>query len=320
MLKEKLFCPAQKKKILVLGDMMLDSYINGEALRISPEAPVPVVAMRNQYSVLGGAANVARNLAVWNVDTFVFGILGDDEKGHNVCKLLEKYNIHFDKKYLRQSCNTITKVRVIATNQHVCRIDIEDNPANYAPSDEMIENFLDEIPSCDAVIISDYAKGFLTEKFIQAIIDKCNALNKICAIDPKPRRMLAFKNPYLLKPNRKEALELAEITENAFDKFPTELVCRRIYEKFSPQNLVITMGAEGMILVQDGKITSICPAQKASVYDVSGAGDTVVAMLTLALSSGFTLSQSAQIASKAAAIVIGKFGTSQAEISEICEE
>lgn len=306
----------KKPKILVVGDIMLDVFIRGNALRISPEAPIPVVSHVKTSNQLGGAANVACNLVKWNAEVEMFGAFGNDEKGGEVLKLTKSQNIR-----LGEDCGggraTITKVRVIAGPQHVCRVDFEDSPQAYAPSETQIAQVISAIDRADAVVVSDYAKGFITEELMRQVVEKCNRAGKVLCIDPKPRNKISYKNPYLLKPNKKEALELAGFPVDAIFKYPTEEVCRRIFEKYSPKYLVITLGEDGMLLADKSGIKKVLPSRVLSVFDVSGAGDTVVSMLAFALACGMDIEAAMAAASTAAGIVVGKAGTAQAEISEI---
>lgn len=309
---------SKKPKILVVGDIMLDVFIRGNALRISPEAPIPVVSHVKTSNQLGGAANVACNLVKWNAEVEMFGAFGNDEKGGEVLKLTKSQNIR-----LGEDCGggraTITKIRVIAGPQHVCRVDFEDVPQAYAPSEAQIGQIISAIDGADAVIVSDYAKGFITEKLMRGVIDKCNRSGKVLCIDPKPRNKISYKNPYLLKPNKKEALELAGLPVDAIFKYPAEEVCGRIFEKYSPKYLVITLGEDGMLLADKSGIKKVLPSRVLSVFDVSGAGDTVVSMLAFALACGMDIEDAMAAASTAAGIVVGKAGTAQAEISEILD-
>lgn len=308
----------KKPNILVVGDIMLDVFIRGNALRISPEAPIPVVSHVKTSNQLGGAANVACNLVKWNAEVEMFGAFGNDEKGGEVLKLTKSQNIR-----LGEDCGggraTITKIRVIAGPQHVCRVDFEDVPQAYAPSEAQIGQIISAIDRADAVVVSDYAKGFITEELMRQVVEKCNRTGKVLCVDPKPRNKISYKNPYLLKPNKKEALELAGFPVDAIFKYPTEEVCRRIFEKYSPKYLVITLGEDGMLLADKSGIKKVLPSRVLSVFDVSGAGDTVVSMLAFALACGMGIEDAMAAASTAAGIVVGKAGTAQAEISEILD-
>lgn len=308
----------KKPNILVVGDIMLDVFIRGNALRISPEAPIPVVSHVKTSNQLGGAANVACNLVKWNAEVEMFGAFGNDEKGAEILKLTKSQNIR-----LGEDCGggraTITKIRVIAGPQHVCRVDFEDSPQAYAPSETQIAQIISAIDRADAVVVSDYAKGFITEELMRQVVEKCNRTGKVLCVDPKPRNKISYKNPYLLKPNKKEALELAGLSVDAIFKYPTEEVCGRIFEKYSPKYLVITLGEDGMLLADKSGIKKVLPSRVLSVFDVSGAGDTVVSMLAFALACGMDIEDAMAAASTAAGIVVGKAGTAQAEISEILD-
>lgn len=309
----------KKPNILVVGDIMLDVFIRGNALRISPEAPIPVVSHVKTSNQLGGAANVACNLVKWNAEVEMFGAFGNDEKGAEILKLTKSQNIRLGEDCGGGGRATITKVRVIAGPQHVCRVDFEDSPQAYAPSETQIAQVISAIDRADAVVVSDYAKGFITEELMRQVVEKCNRTGKVLCVDPKPRNKISYKNPYLLKPNKKEALELAGLSVDAIFKYPTEEVCGRIFEKYSPKYLVITLGEDGMLLADKSGIKKVLPSRVLSVFDVSGAGDTVVSMLAFALACGMDIEDAMAAASTAAGIVVGKAGTAQAEISEILD-
>ncbi|MEI8089237.1 MAG: PfkB family carbohydrate kinase [Opitutaceae bacterium] len=295
-------------RILVIGDVMLDRYFWGDATRISPEAPVPVVDIQRETATAGGAANVALNLASLGAQATVVGYFGDDEAGRVLTATLA------DKKIATLStpgkAQTIVKTRVLVQRQQLCRLDREAPPAAYAVTADEAEKLLrTAIARHDAVIFSDYAKGILSDALVARITSLARASGKFIALDPKPRHALTFHGLDLITPNKREALELAGIHPAPHEPFPAAAVCARLHEKFATKHLVITLGEDGMLLSTDGKILKTIPTAAREVYDVSGAGDTALAALVLALAAGAKLEAAAHFANAAAGVVVGKLGT-----------
>ncbi len=309
----------REKRVLVVGDVMLDHYIHGDATRISPEAPVPVVNVMRDRRVAGGAANVALNLRSLGAAVSLCGIFGNDEAGAELEKILSENGVAFPPAFRRDGAQTIIKSRVVVRNQQLCRIDREQPPSAYALNAPDIRAALRaEISRADAVIVSDYAKGAVDMPLLTDVLAAAGTRNLLVALDPKPRRRLPFENLGLITPNRNEAIELAEIgNEISGNEFPAEEICRRIWEKHHPKLLVVTLGADGMLLSREGKVEKLIPTYAREVFDVSGAGDTVIASLTLALAAGADLESAAHFANTAAGIVVGKFGTATVSPEEI---
>lgn len=305
------------QKILVVGDLMLDRYIFGDASRISPEAPVPVVDVDRQEHVAGGAANVAFNLQSLGARVEVCGWVGQDPEGDQLHALLEEAGILFNQRFHSPDCPTIVKTRVMVRNQQLCRLDQEAVPKQYVPGPEDIQWILERAGNADAVILSDYGKGFLGDPLIHALQSEDSPSRPILAMDPKPRRPLTHKGLDLITPNRAEALQLAKVEPEPHEPFPAEEVCRRIHGTYAPKHLVITLGGEGMLLSENGQVALRIPTMAREVFDVSGAGDTVVAALTLALSSDAPLEKAAKFANYAAGIVVGKVGTATVSPDEL---
>lgn len=300
---------------------MLDHYLWGDVYRISPEAPVPVVhATRDTYSA-GGAANVALNLANLGVSVSLMGYFADDEAGTRLIDILNTNKVSVIRTKHNSTAPTIIKTRVIVRNQQLCRIDREDFRDNYQ-LDKHVDflALLDEaLAAHDAVIISDYAKGVITQSLVNSIISKSTPENNLLvAIDPKPSHKLAFRGAGLLTPNRHEALEMAGITLlQPGDPYPLEQICSHIFSQYAPRMLVITLGAEGMALCIDGKVVKRLPTDAREVFDVSGAGDTVIATLTAALAAGYDLLQAATLANGAAGTVVAHMGTVPVKMDEL---
>jgi rfaE bifunctional protein kinase chain/domain len=303
-------------KILVIGDLMLDHYIWGDVHRISPEAPVPVIHATKDTHTAGGGANVALNLASLGVGASLIGSLGSDEASEKLMELLAAAGINTRGCFLNPGIPTIVKTRVIARTQQLCRIDREGPRHAYALQDfSALES---AIRGADAIILSDYAKGVITQPLVDAAIALAHQYGKLVAIDPKPSRQLRYHGIDLITPNRHEALELAGLAEPGIgEAYPLEEICRRIHEIFASHHLVITLGAEGMAICGNGSVHKTLPTRAREVFDVSGAGDTVIATLTAALAAGADAESAALFANQAAGIVVSKMGTATPTPAEL---
>ena len=308
-------------KVLVIGDIILDHYVWGDVSRISPEAPVPVVEIDNDSYAAGGAANPARNARALGAGCEVCGWIGGDEPGRQLLDMFEDSGVAFDGKlFLRADVPTIRKTRVFVRNQQLCRLDREADRLAYAfDVDACLAPILARIPAFDVVLFSDYAKGFLIDELVEKVTSAAHAADKLVAFDPKPERALRFRKSDLMTPNRVEALKLAGIEIARHEDFPAEAVCDAIWNQYRPKHLVITLGEDGMLLCEDGKVTEAIPTIARAVFDVSGAGDTTIAALALALAAGAGLVDAAHFANAAAGVVVGKVGTATASPAEILE-
>ncbi len=305
-------------RILVIGDLMLDHYLWGDATRISPEAPVPVVKADRDTYAAGGAANVASNLRALGVTVDLVGTMGADAGAETLRSILGERGVMLDDILSDSSRSTIQKSRVMCRNQQLCRIDREDAPSAYVLSADYVEKKLPaRVAAADAVIVSDYAKGVVTSDLLRAI-RRLAGPDKLVALDPKPRTSLEFYDMGLMTPNRNEALQLAQIQGiGPSDPFPAAEVCRVLHERYGTRLLVITLGADGMLLSADGVPLRQIPTAARAVFDVSGAGDTVAAVLTAALAAGADPGKAAQLANQAAGVVVEKLGTATATPAEI---
>ncbi|PHX86838.1 MAG: hypothetical protein CK538_01075 [Opitutia bacterium] len=303
-------------RILVIGDVMLDRYLWGDATRISPEAPVPVVDITRESVTAGGAANVALNLASLGARTTVAGYFGADAAGRSLVATLAEKKIATLS--TPGSAQTIVKTRVLVQRQQLCRLDRESPPSAYAVTADAAEKLLrTAIRSHDAVIFSDYAKGILSDELVARITTLARAAGKLVALDPKPKHALTFHGLDLITPNKREALKLSGLHPAPGTPFPAAEVCARLHEKFATKHLVITLGEDGMLLSSEGKILKTIPTAAREVYDVSGAGDTALAALVLALAAGATLETAAHFANAAAGVVVGKLGTATVTPAEL---
>lgn len=299
---------ARDLQILVIGDLMLDHYIWGDVQRISPEAPVPVVHAARESHTAGGAANVALNLASLGIPVKLAGALGHDASGEKLLALLGGAGIDTSLCHTANGRPTIVKTRVIARTQQLCRIDHEAASAAYAL--DAAPALLAAIEQSHAIIVSDYAKGVISQPLLDTLLAHSRQHGKILALDPKPSRKLAFHGASLITPNRHEALELAGLPEpDHGEPYPLAEVCRAIQDRHSPELLIITLGADGMAICRDGKVEQTLPTRAREVFDVSGAGDTVIATLTAALAAGATAADAATLANLAAGVVVSRIGT-----------
>jgi D-beta-D-heptose 7-phosphate kinase/D-beta-D-heptose 1-phosphate adenosyltransferase len=305
-------------KILVIGDLMLDHYIWGDVHRISPEAPVPIVNVSRESHTAGGAANVALNLASLGVAARVAGAFGEDLAGNRLLGLLRDAGVDTSLCLTAPPRPTIVKTRVIVRNQQLCRIDHEAAASLY--SLDPTPALLSAIEASDAIIVSDYAKGVVSQSTLNAILDHAKQHGKTIAIDPKPSSNLNFHGASLITPNRHEALELAGLAEPKIgEPYPLEQVCRNIHQSHSPELLIITLGADGMAICRNGKVEQTLPTRARQVFDVSGAGDTVIATLTAALASGVSAEDAAKLANMAAGVVVSRLGTATVTPEDLLE-
>lgn len=311
------------KRILVIGDLILDEFIWGKVSRISPEAPVPVVEVSSESWFPGGAANVARNLREFARDVRMMGVTGVDAHAEHLKQLLTADGIDVSAVQSHGCYQTIVKTRIIARQQHVVRIDREKRlqlqPDHAAAALRQLEAML---PELDAVIVEDYGKGMLPQDFAAAVCELTNRAGKILAVDPNPTNPLAWKHVTVIKPNRSEAFASAGLPASDPVEPPTAdaaliEVGRVLSGKWDADNLLITLGEHGVLLFRHDAPPYHAPTRAREVFDVSGAGDTVIAIFTLALSAGATPAEAAEIANHASGVVVGKLGTATVTPAEL---
>jgi D-beta-D-heptose 7-phosphate kinase/D-beta-D-heptose 1-phosphate adenosyltransferase len=297
-----------KCKVLVVGDLMLDEYLWGEVDRISPEAPVQVVSVQKEDFTLGGSGNVANNLVSLGASVYAVGVAGTGLNGKLLLEKFKKLGIN-TKGVIRDSKRPTTrKTRVIAANQHVLRIDRETRSEISGPPLEKLNRYIEKImPAVDVVLISDYGKGFVSKPFVSLIVRAAKKNKKMVIADPKGLDFSKYSGTFLLTPNKKEA-SLASGIEITDEKTLFEAGAK-ILKTSNVKYLLVTCGKDGMVLFSKNEKPFKISAQARQVYDVSGAGDTVLAVLGLTLASGFSLKESAALANTAAGIVVGKVGT-----------
>jgi len=302
--------------LLVVGDLMLDEYLWGDVDRISPEAPVQVVSIKNEGYALGGAGNVVNNAVALGANVSVAGVIGT---GRNGQLLRDKFNeLGVDTEGIVEEPDRLTtqKTRIIASHQHVLRIDRETNTGISDATLEKISRFIeDKIPHVDVVLISDYGKGLITQKLLSRLIASAQKHQKMSIVDPKGLDFSKYSGASLLTPNKKEAA-LASGVE-IVDASTLEKSADKIFETVGLDKLLITCGKEGMVLFDKHREPFRVRAEARQVYDVSGAGDTVLAVLGLAIASGASIHTAVALANTAAGIVVGKVGTATVSRQEL---
>ena len=310
---------ARRQRVLVIGDLMLDEFVWGTVGRISPEAPVPVVEVSSESCYPGGAANVARNLREFTGHVAVAGMIGRDRCGDQLLELLAKEKIHTGACAISPGFATIVKTRIIARQQQVVRVDREKIvvPAKRDVA-SVVSSVKKMLPRIDAVVFEDYGKGFLAQELVEQIVSAARRKKKIVAVDPNPRNEIAWRGISVVKPNRGEAFHAAGILDNGNDG-SLEKVGQHLLEKWETELLLITLGDEGMMLFQRGRQPHRVPTRAQQVFDVSGAGDTAIALFTLALSAGATPLEATDIANHASAVVVGKLGTATVTRGELID-
>lgn len=315
-----------KYRIGVLGDIIYDHYIWGTASRISPEAPVPIVRVNKRTGSLGGAANVLRNVAGLGAQAMAFGVVGHDAHGDNVLKMCQEANIDTQGLIFDPRRKTTVKTRVIANHQQVVRIDDEvDHPID----EEVRKRLLNAITNAvfenrlDGLIVEDYNKGVVTNDLVRDVNTILAGRNVSLALDPHPGNLLDLKGLSVLTPNRMEAFGLAGAYYTPtvlpiHDDVKLGEVALKLLKRWPSTLLLITLGADGMALFHEGDDEPVhIPTVAKEVYDVSGAGDTVIAAFMVAYLAGASAYEAAVIANHAAGIVVGKVGTVPIEIKEL---
>lgn len=304
---KKIISQFNKAKILVVGDLMLDEFIWGTVDRISPEAPVPVVWVKSTSFMPGGASNVANNIASLRGKVFLAGVIGKDESGGRLSNELEKKNINMDAVVIDTTRPTSVKTRIIAHHQQVVRIDKEKlDPISDATLEKIYQNAKDIIEDVDAIIIEDYGKGVIMPYLLEKLIALSKKHKKIIAVDPKVDHFSYYKGVTVLTPNKTEAEGASLIKIN--DDKSLNNAGQKLLKWLNSKAILVTLGENGMRLFEDnGNITHI-PTVAQDVFDVSGAGDTVIGTMAMALACGASMADAAYISNVAAGIVVGKVG------------
>jgi rfaE bifunctional protein kinase chain/domain len=304
------------KRIVVLGDLMLDEFIWGRVRRISPEAPVPVVEVERQSRAIGGAGNVVSNLVALGAEASPLGVVGDDEAGVRLRESFVQLGVDPDGIVTDPTRPTTTKARIVAHNQQVVRADRESRePVSASVEDEIIRLFQAKIDRADAMVVSDYNKGLLTARLLSAVLRDAREKGRIVCLDPKMRSFSSYQPVTMITPNAQEAGEAAGV--EIVDGKTLEEAGWKLLSSIDCSAVLITRGEEGMALFTAGAEIAHIPTVAREVYDVTGAGDTVIAALALSLASRGSFAEAAILANHAAGVVVGKLGTATVTREEL---
>lgn len=302
-------------KILVIGDLMVDHYLHGNCNRISPEAPVPVVEVRSESYTLGGAGNVIKNLCALGCEASVISVSGNDETAPILLKHFADLNVDTSGILKDATRCTTIKTRVLAANHQLIRLDREIvHPLDDVMQRELLSFLEKEAKHKDLVLVSDYNKGLLTPALLKGIFDICRRENITTIVDPKGLDFSKYRGANIIKPNKKEASQATGIAIT--DRASLQSACKKIKEITGCDDVIITMSDEGMAYYT-GEELSVIPTKAMGVIDITGAGDTVLASLGVAIASGNTLTEACEFANHAAAVVVSKVGSATATIEEI---
>lgn len=306
--------------IVVVGDIGIDKYTFGEVKRISPEAPVPVVEVTKEWHKLGLAANISHNLKTLGIESTLTGVIGEDTKATTFENLLEECGLSTWGMVRSKGRPTIFKERVITATQQVCRIDYESlGPVDEEIQKRLLDRIKDFSQAHEAIIIEDYSKGTLTKEVLAGLIQLFNEQGKLVAVDPgRGTPPLYYKGAGLLKPNLAESQIMASALGHHNEK-RLEIISEILMDKLELQRLVITLGPEGMLLLDRNSRTGphIIPTVATEVFDVSGAGDTAIALLTASIMAGASLEEAAWIGNCGSGVVVGKKGTATVDLKEL---
>ncbi len=309
---------AAGKKILVIGDVGVDRYTNGIVERISPEAPVPIVTVQSEQHKLGLAANVADNVRALGAQAFLVGVIGGDRSAHDFKSLLKSAGISSSHLITDKSRRTVLKERVVSDRQQLIRVDYENQTSISSEVEKkLLQQIRKLISQVDAVILEDYAKGVLTQHFAHAVIAIAKKAKKVIAVDPNTKTPAGYyKGAYVLTPNTKEAEQLSGVQIR--DEVSLFKAGSRLLKLCKSKYLTITLGKDGMAIFKAGSNTiQMIPTYAREVYDVSGAGDTVISVLTLALAAGADMEEASILGNLAAGVEVGKRGTATVSPKEI---
>jgi D-beta-D-heptose 7-phosphate kinase/D-beta-D-heptose 1-phosphate adenosyltransferase len=305
--------------ILVIGDLMIDHYVWGDATRLSPEAPVPIVNVKNESTTLGGAANVAQNLIALGARVTLGGIIGDDSFGKQLTEILTQEGIATDVIIKDNLRPTTVKTRVIAGSHQLVRVDREvTDPVNSDLEDELVSKLNAYIDNADIVLFSDYGKGLFSKGLTQRLIRIANDKQKKVIVDPKGLDYEKYKGAFIIKPNRKELAEAAR-TEKIKTLEDLQGAAKTIFKQTEVEYLVVTLSEEGMAIISE-LTYKLLPVKATAVFDVTGAGDTVLATIAYFMAMGLTIDEACALANHAAAIVIRRVGSATTTIDEIIND
>lgn len=309
----------KKPSILVIGDLMIDHYIWGSATRLSPEAPVPIVNVKNESVTLGGAGNVVQNLVALGAQVSVSGLIGNDASGAQLIEILENEGVKTSSIIKDQSRSTTVKTRVLAGSHQLVRVDREVTDAiSIEIEDELIDKLSANIASADVIILSDYNKGLCSPTFTQRLIATANKYQKKVIVDPKGLNYAKYKGAFIIKPNKKELAEAAK-TEKINNLSDLEEAAKTILQQTETDYLIVTLSEEGMAIITSND-SKLLPVKATEVFDVTGAGDTVIATIAYFLALGLAIEEACELANHAAAIVIRHIGSATTTVEDIIKD
>ncbi|MCX8501220.1 MAG: D-glycero-beta-D-manno-heptose-7-phosphate kinase [Alphaproteobacteria bacterium] len=316
-LMERISRPA--RRIVCVGDLMLDRFVYGKVGRISPEAPIPVLSMESEVYMLGGAGNVVRNIAALGAEVRFVSVVGDDSAGVQIQELLAR-EARVESHLLTSSTRPTTfKTRFIAQNQQMLRVDAEDTrPLPALLSEQLFERASDALGEQSVLVLSDYGKGVLGDSISQPLIAAAGERGVFVIVDPKGRDYRRYAGAHLLTPNRKELAETTSLPVATLTEIET--AARKLIADHKFATVLVTLSEDGMLLVSRDEPSHYIPTRARRIFDVSGAGDTVVASLSLAIAAGLCLTEAAELANLAAGIVVGKPGTAVCTREEVLAE
>lgn len=298
-----------KTKVLVVGDVILDRYWWGNVDRISPEAPVPIVRLDRTTLAAGGAANVAANIAGLGAEALLLGVVGEDIEANMLAGELEKAGVSPSHLVLAPRRPTVVKTRIIAHSQQVVRVDQEiDRTLDKEVKGILVSALRQLLPACDIVVVSDYDKGVLADDVLTEVIMQAKAAGKTVLVDPKGREYDKYRGATMITPNRREAAEACNLSEGVSGL--VDMAGRRLMENLALEAVLVTQGEDGMTLFRTDREPRHFPAAARKVYDVTGAGDTVIATLATAIGAGADLETATGLANLAAGLVVEQVGTS----------
>lgn len=315
---EKIIKKFSNVRILVAGDIMMDRFIWGGVSRISPEAPVPVVVVEKETFLLGGAANVVNNIHALGGKVSLCGVIGDDEMGQRITQKLDDMGIERSGVRVEPGRQTTVKTRIIAHQQQLVRIDRETTQPPRASTLRALSDYLEQnIRHVDGIVLSDYGKGLLTQGVIRRAIRTAREARKFVMVDPKVKNFFFYKGATVVTPNTGEASSASRISIT--DEASLNRAGRFLLNRLRCEALVITRGEEGMAIFEPHRKPLLVSTEAKEVYDVTGAGDTVIATMALALGAGASIRKAAELANHAAGIVVGKVGTAAVHPEELIE-
>jgi D-glycero-beta-D-manno-heptose-7-phosphate kinase len=312
----------KNKKVLVIGDVGLDVYILGEVKRLSPEAPVPILDVQEEDVRLGLAANVAHNIQSLGGECHLISVVGNDLAATDLQNLLVKNNVRSYDLICDPDRPTTRKMRLLAGQHHLARVDFEKQHAlSERIKTETIYKITQAVPQADIVILQDYSKGMIDWELAQQLMQKCRTHGKKVLVDPyKSTSLTNYKGAYLMTPNKDESLALARQMNFSIADSPdsVDLIGQTLMDAIGSQQMVVTLGSQGMKLFEEGRVQKL-PTFAQNVFDVTGAGDTVIAAMALALAAGWSLEKACYLANFAAGVVVGKVGCVPCEIKDLVD-